>query len=142
MERRFEHTTIETKKPHNVFKKSKHSRVRNIAHISTLRRTLIYKKGLTSYSGTTFRVIIRYWHDLFSRSNSGTTFFDGSDTGTTSAFPMRWHFLFFPPPPGCHMFLLFSLSPPSLFARRPQRRNSTAFLYRRLGASGERKSDT
>ena len=62
--------------------------------------------GLTSYSGTTFRVIIRYWHDLFSRSNSGTTFFDGSDTGTPSAFPLRWHFLFFPLPPGCHLVLL------------------------------------
>ena len=66
--------------------------------------------GLTSYSGTTFRVIIRYWHDLFPLSNTGTTFFGGSDTGTTSAFSLRWHFLFFPPPPGCHMFLIFSLS--------------------------------
>ena len=36
-----------------------------------------YKEGLTSYS-----VIIRYWHHL------------------------RWHFLFFPPPPGCHLVLL------------------------------------
>ena len=71
--------------------------------------------GLTSYSGTTFRVIIKYWHDLFPRSNTGTTFFGGSDTGTTSAFPLRWHFLFFPPPPGCHMVLLIlSLSLSSL----------------------------
>ena len=76
-----------------------------------MRRREQEKYGLTSYSGTTFRVIIRYWHDLFSRSNSGTTFFDGSDTGTTSAFPLRWHFLFFPPPPGCHLSLsLFSSS--------------------------------
>ena len=67
---------------------------------------MIYSKGLTSYSGTTFRVIIRYWHDLFSLSNTGTTFFGRSDTGTTSAFPLRWHFLFFPPPPGCHVVLL------------------------------------
>ena len=64
---------------------------------------------LARYSGTTFRVIIKYWHDLFLGSNTGTTFFDGSDTGTTSAFSLRWHFLFFPPPPGCHL-VLFILS--------------------------------
>ena len=26
---------------------------------------------VTSYSGTTFRAIIKYWHDLFPRSNTG-----------------------------------------------------------------------
>ena len=41
--------------------------------------------GLTSYSGTTFKVNIKYWHDLFLGSNTGTTFIKGSDTGTTSA---------------------------------------------------------
>ena len=76
------------------------------------RRDCSIIRGLTSYSGTTFRVNIKYWHDLFPGSNTGTTFCDGSDTGTTSAFPLRWHFLFFRPPPGCHLAdtSLFSLS--------------------------------
>ena len=93
------------------------------------------RKGLTSYSGTTFRVIIRYWHDLFSRSNSGTTFFDGSDTGTTSAFPLRWHFLFFPPPPGCHLSLslhslsLHSLSRHSVSRHSVSRRSLSLSLF-------------
>ena len=99
---------------------------------STARRSLVgsplwspfpdyFLLGLTSYSGTTFRVIIKYWHDLFLGSNTGMTFFDGSDTGTTLAFPLRWHFLFFPPPPGCHLVLLIlslSLHSLSLFISR------------------------
>ena len=69
------------------------------------------KKGLTSYSGTTFRVIIRYWHDLFPLSNTGTTFFGGSDTGTTSAFSLRWHFFILPSPTWLpHVPLILSLS--------------------------------
>ena len=64
-----------------------------------------FLSGLTSYSGTTFKVNIKYWHDLFLGSNTGTTFIKGSDTGTTSAFLLRWHFLFFPPPLGCHLVL-------------------------------------
>ena len=41
----------------------------------------VYSKGWTSYSGTTYRVIIRYWHDIFSLSNTGMTFFGRSDSG-------------------------------------------------------------
>ena len=51
-----------------------------------------------------------YCHDIFQLSHTGTTFFGGSHTGTTSAFSLRCHFLFFPPPGGSHMFFLFSLS--------------------------------
>ena len=58
----------------------------DVFSVSSQMTTYTIMKGLTSYSGTTF--------------------FDGSDTGTTSAFSLRCHFLFFPPPPGCHLVLL------------------------------------
>ena len=58
----------------------------DVFSVSSQITTYTIMKGLTSYSGTTF--------------------FDGSDTGTTSAFSLRCHFLLIPPPPGCHLVLL------------------------------------
>ena len=48
-----------------------------------------------AFCGVTFHFRSRFWRDLFLCP----------DSGTTSAFPLRWTVLLFRPPPGCHIFV-------------------------------------